>query len=210
MTQRNNVGEGGEGKPRESWQTTGRFHVWLSADEQTRPSQTRLGARRCHLGQWNQQRGARRMSAPIHSASPRCQRSGAWRHKQRERQKKMRACGGHPGRGREALEEQRLWGHKRRGEDGRTKKEKEKLLFKRSFGHLPPSEQWGWHQRADLWVGKSVNLARQQTASCRQSVFSIGPTVSGNSRTNHLHLFWIKMPKEGLTAWNNCSKEHSG
>lgn len=27
---------------------------------------------------------------------------------------------------------------------------KEKLLFKRSFGHLPPSEQWGWHQRADL------------------------------------------------------------
>lgn len=124
MTQRNNVGERGEGKPRESWQTTGRFHVWLSADEQTRPSQTRLGARRCHLGQWNQQRGARRMSAPIHYASPCCQRSGAWRHKQRERQKKMRVCGGHPGHGREALEEQRLWGHKRRGENGRTKKRK--------------------------------------------------------------------------------------
>lgn len=36
-------------------------------------------------------------------------------------------------------------------EEGRTGgQKKEKLLFKRSFGHLPPSEQWGWHQRADL------------------------------------------------------------
>lgn len=121
MTQRNNVGERGKGKPRESWQTTGRFHVWPHADGQTRPSQTRLGARRCHLGRCNQRRGARRMSAPIHFASSGCQRSGAWRHKQRERQRKMRACGGHPGHGREALEEQPLWGDKGRGQDRKKK-----------------------------------------------------------------------------------------
>lgn len=156
MTQRNNVGEWGKGKPRESWQTTGRLHVWPSADGQTRPSQTRLGARRCHLGQWNRRRGARRMSAPIHFASSCCQRSGAWRHKQRQRQRKMRACGGHPGHDREALEEQRLWGDKRKGED-----EKKSCFSEGNFGVF-----FHWHsgdgtRGPNLWVGKSVNLARQ-------------------------------------------------
>lgn len=150
------------------------------------------------------------MSAPIHSASPRCQRSGAWRHKQRERQKKMRACGGHPGRGREALEEQRLRGHKRRGEDGRTKKKKKSCFSKDHLGiFLHRNSGDGTRGPTSEW-GSLLTLHGNRLPAADRVCFQLCQTVSGNSRTNHLHLFWIKMPKEGLTAGNNCSKEYSG
>lgn len=54
---------------------------------------------------------------------------------------------------------------KEEGRTGGREKKKEKLLFKRSFGRLPPSEQWGWHQRADL----SGGVCSPCTATDRQT-----------------------------------------